>query len=252
MELPLPRDAQPGYQVSATDLCLFAAKRRSVYLGAATSRPSSPSGAATTVDPTAVQSIPASTCITTTPRTAVTGSRGLPVFQASTGAAEHPDSYTLLIPVPDGKAIGTPSGMLGAASPRNAVSTASIPPSLVSERQDVLLPRTLPKSRMPSMARPQSMANIPTDVRTPAPTTNIYATTDRRRNANKHNTLAKSIKRRSLQSPTELMDGRLTSRTPLIAPQTHVTLSRTSPAAERIPMVASRSSLLRIPTESAV
>lgn len=250
VELPLPRDAQPGYQVSATDLCLFAAKRRSVYLSAA-SRPSSPSGAIT--DPASVQSASASTDITTTQGSPPAANAGAPVIHASLGGNEKPGTYALLLPVQDSNVPGAPSRMLTSAEPRSSSPAASIAAlTLAGQRQNVLPPGVFPTQQLTSVSRPRSMASIPTAPRTSAPTTNIYATTERRRNPNRQNTLARSIHRRSLQSPVELLDDRMTSRTPLIAQQSHVMTPRAPQTAARIPIVTSRSSLIRIPTESAV
>ena len=242
VELPLPRDAQPGYQVSATDLCLFAAKRRSVYLNAA-SRPSSPSGA--TTDPASVQSTSATTDSIATYGSPSTASVGQPVIHASMGGNDKIGTYALLLPVQGSSIQAAPSWMLTSPDSIGASTYAGL-------RQNAILPGTFPTQQLTSASRPRSLASIPTAPRTSGPTTNIYATTERRRNPNKQNTLQKSMHRRSLQSPVEHLDDRMTSQTPLIAQQSHVMTHRAPQTVPRNPIVTSRSSLIRIPTESAV
>ncbi|XP_063861048.1 uncharacterized protein LOC135101272 isoform X3 [Scylla paramamosain] len=246
VELPLPRDAQPGYQVSATDLCLFAAKRRSVYLSAA-SRPSSPPGAA--ADPASVHNASASTDNTPTYRSPSAASLGPPVIQTSLTGSDKSGTYALLLPVQGGKNQATTARMLTSVESRGSFPAAPIAAStMAGQRQNVLQAEAFPTQQLTPASRPRSLASIPTAPRTSAPTTTIYATTERRRNPHRQN----ALHRRSLQSPVGSLDDGMASRAPLMAQQPHAMTSRALQSAARIPIMTPRSSLIRIPTESAV
>ncbi|KAG0711052.1 hypothetical protein GWK47_021504 [Chionoecetes opilio] len=250
VELPLPRDAQPGYQVSATDLCLFAAKRRNVYLSAA-SRPSSPSAVAT--DPASVQFTSASTDNITTYRSPSVASPGPPVIHTILGCSEKPGTYALLVPTHVTNVPAAPPCMVTARASRSCSPAASMAAAtLPRQRHNALTPGAFLTQRMTPVPRPRSMASLPTAPGPPLPTTTIYATTERRRSPNRQNTVAKSIHRRSLQSPVEFLDDRVMSRAPLMSSHSQVVAQRVPQTAVRVPGVPSRATRLRMPTESAV
>lgn len=264
--LPLPRDAQPGYQVTATDLCLFAAKRRSVYLNAAATatsgRPSSPSA------PPGLSHDPSTTTTNTTisqnrPATATKGT--------CTTEDEEGHIYATVLPVGVQEAARSCS-----PQPRHiyaSVSTSFLNRGQRSDspeysqpdyhQQDVMM-RT--RQQGTPLPRPRSVSSLAmaAKMRTRSPalvnnsnnTTSIYATTSRRRKLpisptrdvhNRSYEYGRSLHRRSLQSPTDSPD-RANSLTPLLSSPLEGKMSHSASHGS----VATSRSLLRIPTESSV
>lgn len=262
--LPLPRDAQPGYQVNATDLCLFAAKRRSVYLNAAAAstagRPSSPPA------PPGLSHDPSANTTTTT----ISQNRPATVSKGTcTAEDEEGHIYATVLPVGVQEAARTRT-----PQPRHiyaSVSTSFLNRGQRSDspeyaqpdyhQQDVMR-RT--RQQGTPLPRPRSVSSLAmaAKMRTPSPalvnntTTSIYATTSRRRKLpisptrdahNRPYEYGHSLHRRSLQSPTHSPD-RANSLTPLLSSPLEEKRSH-SPSHRSV--VTSRS-LLRIPTESSV
>lgn len=261
VELPLPRDAQPGYQVSATDLCLFAAKRKSVYLTAA-------AGAAATTTTTTRPTC--TTCTTTPAGTAPTPiiltTPATPLITATSSANrineeffEDSNIYATISPIKGaGLPVTTAPHIYASVETRNSSLSSQEPsPSTstpiyasVDHRRSACFPatRTAAAQQYTPLARPKSISSFPSVVSNPATvpsttTTNVYATIDRNRKAsvmttNTPNAYISSLQRRSLHSPTEYQESTVTSRTPLLKSHTPTTRSR-SPA-------------LKMPSESAV
>ncbi|XP_071524793.1 uncharacterized protein [Panulirus ornatus] len=247
VELPLPRDAQPGYQVSATDLCLFAAKRKSVYLTAAAAGTTRPPSTICTTTPAG-----ASPVVPTTPATTFTTAT-LSANRMSEDDFEDSNIYATVSPVkgPDVPATTTPhiyasvehrNSPVSSRQPRPSTSTPVY--ATVDHRRSACFPASTAPQQYATLARPNSVCSFPAVASTPTTTpTNVYATIDRQRNANvittnTPNAYIRSLQRRSLHSPTDYQESPATSRTPLLKPHT--------------PTARSRSPLLRMPNESAV
>lgn len=190
VELPLPRDAQPGYQVNATDLCLFAAKRKSVYLNAATgavpdAKPSSPFPLPPSSPPTVVPGcqvpVTSATVSTTRPNTGLgrsaTPPASMPVVYAAVNLVRGDESLLLLSPSSNNapphfyttleprQIISSPFGGSYGHLPAMRSSVASADDRQRSSAhwsQNKATPHNnphLPSAR--EMTRPRSVANIP-------------------------------------------------------------------------------------------
>ncbi|XP_042228072.1 uncharacterized protein LOC121870347 isoform X2 [Homarus americanus] len=248
VELPLPRDAQPGYQVSATDLCLFAAKRKSMYLtaSATTTRPLSTTSTTTT---TTMAATGPSTASRITPTTAPTSPH-----PSNEDFFDDSNIYATINPVRGVDVPATKEPHIYATiehSRRDHTPTTSTPIyATVDHRRSAYIPSTTVTHTSTTITRPRSVTNIPTVVSGPVPTANTYATIDYRRNANitttnAPNAYVSSLHRLSLHSPSDYHDRRVTSRTPLLR-------SRTPPVTSHPQTTTSRSPLLRMANESAV
>ncbi|KAK4319174.1 hypothetical protein Pmani_009862, partial [Petrolisthes manimaculis] len=260
--LPLPKLAQPGYQVTATDLCLFAAKRRSVYLNAAATsaggRPSS------TSPPPGLSHTPSTTTTNNNnsqhrPATSSIGT--------CTTEDEEGHIYATVLPTGVQEADRTRS-----PSPRHiyaSVSTSFLNRGQRSDSPEYTQPDyhqavvLRARHQGASLPRPKSVSSLAMAAKMRATNpalvnnTSIYATTSRRLRKNpvnlprsSHNRpyeYCNSLHRRSLQSPTDSTD-RETSRTPLLSSPMEKIKSH-SPSHRSV--ITSRS-LVRIPTESSV
>ncbi|KAK8748291.1 hypothetical protein OTU49_016055 [Cherax quadricarinatus] len=243
VELPLSRDAQPGYQVSATELCLFAAKRKNVYLSASSNNNSTTAAAATLPTPSTSLVTPSSS--------------QRPV---SEDVLDDSNIYTAVSPVRDSDMAPATEPHIYATGERRGtsipVSSQAYWPSTstpvyatLDHRRSAYIPSSAAMLASTTMARPRSVTNIPTADSTPVSSNNAYATLGPRRRGNINttsNSYISSLHRLSLHSPPDYrQEYGVTAQTPLLA-------TRISPSRTRSPITTSRSPLLRMANESAV
>lgn len=205
-DLPLPPDAQPGYQVSATDLCLFVAKRRSAYQPLPTDDPAAPAASASSKP--AAGSPPAS------PDDGHIYAAVAPVARASA----RPASAHIYAAVD-----AAPRRAVGRASPQHAPPTpSSSPPAGRTSALDLPpgahLHASLPRPRSSAAHLGRGGSGSPAAL---APN-NIYATIDARRSiaapgaspaARAYVTLGN---RGHARSPLDFRDPRTSVRPPVI------------------------------------
>lgn len=243
VELPLSREAQPGYQVSATELCLFAAKRKNVYLSASSNNNSTTAAAATLPTPSTSLVTPSSS--------------QRPV---SEDVLDDSNIYTAVSPVRDSDMAPATEPHIYATGERRGtsipVSSQAYWPSTstpvyatLDHRRSAYIPSSAAMLASTTMARPRSVTNIPTADSAPVSSNNAYATLGPRRRANINttsNSYISSLHRLSLHSPPDYrQEYGVTAQTPLLA-------TRISPSRTRSPITTSRSPLLRMANESAV
>ncbi|XP_042863217.1 uncharacterized protein LOC122247738 [Penaeus japonicus] len=216
-DLPLPPDAQPGYQVSATDLCLFVAQRRSAYQPL----PTDASDASPAPSPS-----PSSAVASTAAGSLAASPDGGHIYAAVAPIARdapRPASAHIYAAVDT-----SPRRALGRVSPQHVPPAPSSSPP--ADRSSALAPAA-GAHLYASLTRPRSSAAHPSmggsGALAPAPANavahnNIYATIDARRSTTTPAASPAALayvtlgKRGHARSPLDFRDPRTSVRPPVI------------------------------------